>query len=65
MYAAVPRMIPAFEAMPINVGEFDKTGDACSCSIAFANPKSRTFTLPSEVIFTFAGFKSRWTIPRS
>ena len=28
-------------------------------SIALANPKSRTFTLPSAVTFTFAGLRSR------
>ena len=31
----------------------------------FASPKSKTFTTPSAVIAMLAGFKSRWTIPRS
>ena len=34
-------------------------------SIAFAKPKSSTFTVPSGRTFTFAGFKSRWMIPCS
>ena len=34
-------------------------------SIAFARPKSSTFTTPSGVILMLAGFRSRWTTPRS
>jgi hypothetical protein len=34
-------------------------------SRALARPKSRSFTFPSGVSLTFAGFKSRWTIPCS
>ncbi len=34
-------------------------------SIAFARPKSSTFTCPFSVSFTFSGFRSRWTIPCS
>ena len=34
-------------------------------SIAFANPKSSTFTVPSGRILMFAGFRSRWMIPCS
>ena len=30
-----------------------------------ASPKSSTFTVPSPRTLTFAGFKSRWTIPSS
>ena len=30
---------------------------------ALARPKSSTFTLPSGVSLTFAGFRSRWTMP--
>src|SRR5215510_9229660 len=33
--------------------------------LAVAKPKSSTFTLPSGVIFTFAGFRSRCTTPSS
>ncbi len=36
-----------------------------SGDIALARPKSSTLTLPSGVIFTFAGFRSRWTMPFS
>ena len=32
---------------------------------ALARPKSSTFTLPSGVSFTFAGLRSRWTMPFS
>ena len=48
-----------------SVGEFDRAAFAGSFSNAFASPKSSTFTLPSGVIFTFAGFRSRWMIPFS
>jgi len=34
-------------------------------TIAFASPKSRTFTASLLFTFTFAGFRSRWMIPRS
>ena len=30
-----------------------------------ARPKSSTFTVPSGVTLMFAGFRSRWTMPRS
>ncbi len=36
---------------------------AASAAHALASPKSSTFTLPSGVSFTFAGFRSRWTMP--
>ncbi len=34
-------------------------------SIAFASPKSSTFTVPSARTLMFAGFRSRWMIPCS
>jgi hypothetical protein len=34
----------------------------CS-ALAFAKPKSSTFTVPSSRTLMFAGFRSRWTIP--
>ena len=34
-------------------------------SIAFARPKSSTFTVPSARTLMFAGFRSRWMIPCS
>jgi hypothetical protein len=40
-------------------------GPATSPASAFARPKSSTLTLPSGVILTFAGFRSRCTIPFS
>ena len=36
-----------------------------SPAIAFARPKSSTFTTPSGVILMLAGFRSRWTMPFS
>ena len=55
------------------VGEFMSVGErarsaadaAPGGSIALARPKSRTLTLPSGVTLTFAGLRSRWTIPFS
>ena len=29
-------------------------------SVGFAKPKSRSFTMPSDVTLMFAGFRSRW-----
>ena len=65
MYAAVPRMMPAWLAIMLSVGESDMLLAVRSFSIAFARPKSSTFTLSSGVILTFAGLRSRWTMPRS
>ena len=61
MYAAVPRMIPARVAATLIVGDCDGSPSDGSSPSAFASPKSSTFTLPSGVTFTFAGFRSRWT----
>jgi hypothetical protein len=47
-------MTPALVAMTLSVGDIVFIGGAASSS-AFARPKSRTFTLPSAVIYTFAG----------
>src|SRR5437870_2995017 len=41
------------------VGELESAVAVAVRAIAFANPKSNTFTLPSVVIFTFAAFRSR------
>ena len=68
MYAAVPRIMPTpvVIAGVVIVGDCDAFGDAAPAgSIAFANPKSSTFTVPSARTFTFAGFRSRWMMPRS
>jgi hypothetical protein len=68
MYAAVPRIIPScVPCTDVSVGEFISVGEfrgfepdaVAEASIAFANPKSRTFTLPSTGAFTFCGFRSR------
>ena len=68
MYAAVPMMSPMAVAGPeVRVGESvgSESPDEPSWSSALARPKSSTFTLPSRAILTFAGLRSRWTIPRS
>ena len=59
MYAAVPKITPAFVAARLNVGDCERLAFDGSTSNAFASPKSSTFTFPSGVTFTFAGFKSR------
>jgi hypothetical protein len=61
MYAAVPRIIPAcVMAGVVIVGACDRPGDiAPAGSIAFAKPKSSTFTVPSDRTLMFAGFRSR------
>ena len=42
------------------VGDCDTLGDEPTAgSSAFASPKSKTFTVPSGLTFTFAGFRSR------
>jgi hypothetical protein len=65
IYAAVPRRTPACVAAWLSVGEVDMSVALKSSSRAFASPKSRTFAAPFGVIFTLAGFRSRWMMPRS
>jgi hypothetical protein len=58
MYAAVPRIIPipVIMAGVVIVGDCDTSSDVpLAASVAFANPKSSTLTLPSCVTATFAG----------
>ena len=55
-------------AVPVRarVGDCDRSGrepEDASLAYALARPKSRTLTLPSGVSLTFAGFRSRWTMP--
>ena len=49
----------------VMVGDCETFGDEAVGSIAFANPKSNTFTVPSGRTLMFAGFRSRWMIPCS
>ena len=66
MYAAVPRICPARVDSTVIVGE--SAGNPplpAPVPIAFASPKSSTFTCPSGVILIFAGLRSRCTIPFS
>ena len=64
---AVPRIMPArVIAGVVIVGDIDTLDkDPAAGSVAFARPKSRTFTAPSGRTFTLAGLRSRWTIPCS
>ena len=69
MYAAVPRMTPAYVACTDSIGEFI-AAEACdpmldAGAVALARPKSRTFTVPSARTLMFAGLRSRWMIPCS
>jgi hypothetical protein len=59
MYAAVPRIIPACGiAGGVIVGDIETLADATPIgSIALANPKSRTLTVPSARTLMFAGFQ--------
>jgi hypothetical protein len=67
MYAAVPKIIPAWViAGVVIVGDSDALGDELPAgSMAFARPKSSTLTVPSLRTLMFAGFRSRWMIPCS
>ena len=80
MYAAVPRITPACVRPPVAVGNAVGLSCAMGYPVAaarslpaassgrlsaLARPKSSTLTLPSGVSFTFAGFRSRCTIPFS
>ena len=62
MYAAEPRIVPARVAAGlVIVGDIERAAltAATSPSIAFANPKSSTFTVPSGRSLILAGFRSR------
>ena len=61
IYAAVPRMMPASViAGAVIVGDCESSDAPPAWSMALANPKSITFTVPSGRTLIFAGFKSRW-----
>jgi hypothetical protein len=65
MYAAVPRMTPAYVARMLSVGDIVRDDAVASRSSIFARPKSSTFTVPSGPTLMFAGFRSRWMTPFS
>ena len=62
MYGTVPITAPASESPAVAVASSLPDGPE---SVLFARPKSRSFTRPPDVSRTFAGFRSRWTIPFS
>ena len=62
MYAAVPSNTPTpvIIAGEVIVGDCETLGDIAPVgSIAFASPKSNTFTVPSGRTLMFAGLRSR------
>ena len=62
----MPMMIPARVPSRVGCGDCDKSVYRQAPSPkAFANPKSRTLTLPSGVTLMLAGFRSRWMMPFS
>ncbi len=67
MYAAVPRITPAAVARAVSVGECVDRGRGAG-RVGFEDLREaevEELHLPSPVTFTFAGFRSRWTIPFS
>ena len=62
MYVTVPTAIPAPSGCDHGHA---LRGSVVAGADSFAIPKSMTFTRPSAVIMTLAGFRSRWTIPIS
>ena len=61
-------MRPAWVPVCARVGDWERSADdpeAASPENALASPKSSTLTLPSGVTLTFAGLRSRWTMPFS
>ncbi len=65
MYGTVPITCPALEIGPGSVGIALRSRAPPVGGDSLARPKSRTFSRPSRVTITFAGFRSRWTTPRS
>jgi len=60
IYGGVPSIWPA---SVVKLSEVMSGWRSLLPRSAFANPKSRIFTRSSGVTITFAGFRSRWTIP--
>jgi hypothetical protein len=62
MYWKVPRIVPSCVRFGPAVGNEVSAAGFDVAAIAFASPKSRSFT-PDFVSMTLPGFKSRCTIP--
>ena len=62
MYCTVPISVPSRVTGAAWVGKAVTSTAGDAGAIAFASPKSRSFT-PDFVTMTLPGFKSRWTIP--
>ena len=69
MYAGVPKIAPGrvtIEPVPVAMSAAAPARvEAAGGSSVLAMPKSSTLTMPSGRTFTFAGLRSRWTIPWS
>ena len=61
MYAGVPAITPSRVGALVTVGAVPAASG--SGAIAFARPKSSTFTVPATVSLMLAGLRSRWMIP--
>jgi hypothetical protein len=59
MYPGVPTMCPTRVSTPVTVAACERSWFPSEPKIAFAKPKSSTFTRPSGVTLTLAGFRSR------
>ncbi len=66
MYPAVPATTPGWlSASGALAVVSESPGSSVSSATRFARPKSSTLTTPSRVTITFAGLRSRWTMPRA
>ena len=66
MYAGVPMTAPARDTIAVAGTGSPVAGIAVAGSRSMAaRPKSSTFTVPSAVVMTLAGFRSRCTTPFS
>ena len=63
MYAGVPATAPGRLSRARGVSVVASSPSSRSACVSFARPKSSTLTTPSGVTMTFAGFRSRWTMP--
>ncbi len=63
MYGAVPMMTPSRVWRSVSISE--SKGPSAWGTATLASPKSSTLTRPSPATMTFAGLRSRWTMPRS
>ena len=63
MYAGVPATVPGRLSLAWASSVVASSPSPSSACVSLARPKSRTLTTPSGVTITFAGLRSRWTMP--